>query len=179
MEDNFYSYFMSLNKILGEQLRQLSACDNLRLTSNDISNMGLHTTDSNFINELLDIFNLDIRVGCNICDCMPGWTAVCDSPLQTYLLNYWIFIVHREWYSHNISTNTLTCATAATSNNTSTSINTITCATAATSNNTSTSTNTSSNNTLTCSTAATSTNTYSTNTFTSNNTVSTLTSIFY
>ncbi|XP_067930928.1 DENN domain-containing protein 11-like [Watersipora subatra] len=70
-EDIFYSYFGTLNRMIGETLHALSISDESRITHSDISHMGLHSSDRPFTNLLLESCNLDMSVGC-MCDCLPG-----------------------------------------------------------------------------------------------------------
>lgn len=71
-EDNFYSYFGELNRLIGERLNRLSVRDESLLSGHDITAMGLDSSDAPFITELLETMNLDISVSGSICSCLSA-----------------------------------------------------------------------------------------------------------
>jgi len=69
MEDNFYSYFYELNTVISTNLHRLSMSERLHITGADVRNMGLHSSDINFLSELTDSLNMDVLYTCPNCPC--------------------------------------------------------------------------------------------------------------
>ncbi|KAF6029682.1 KIAA1147 [Bugula neritina] len=67
VEDNFYTFFSQLNRDIATRINRLSISDECRLSSQDLSDMGLDSSDSSFLNHLLESLDLDMVVSCSCC----------------------------------------------------------------------------------------------------------------